>query len=306
MEYHSLYELYKDKSASYVFASFIYFLTYKFSIVGIFSPWILYLSLLYFLLFLSSLNVLFRVRNKKKSFPRFIYFSNILAFFNFWYYLLFLIHNSIVVFWFSIHKIHPAFMFSLLFAVNYVILVRFPQILKNFTNNDFIIFSFKRFSNNNSDVYRFIIEPVIGCYGNIISLSDYENRLTLYQKFSSFIIRDAMGSYYFQIKASDEEWKEKVITYLNVSDLAVFHWPEFPTENCMWELQQTINFIKSQQILIVISNESEILVKNWLNQNYPNEKFHFYIYSENEIKRKSTREFRLFFFKLMIEYRRNK
>jgi hypothetical protein len=128
---------------------------------------------------------------------------------------------------------------------------------------EFKVIVFRRFSSEYSGANRVLVAPVFGAYGQVIAI--YDQALT--DSAAAGLHADSesiLGEPFMAIRCEDHNWKDTVKRELANADLAVFHWPDLPTENMKWEFQQAVRSLPGDRLIWICIEPTADKIEEWL------------------------------------------
>jgi hypothetical protein len=134
------------------------------------------------------------------------------------------------------------------------------RMAKRVFNYQFNILVFRRFSPEFAKVTKTVINPVLGAYGNLLSINDPSLRDA-----KEGINADSEGilNERNQLQFSTgESWRTTVQLYLNKADVVVFQWEDLPSPNMEWEFREACRVIPPQRVLFICRQINETRIRD--------------------------------------------
>jgi hypothetical protein len=101
-----------------------------------------------------------------------------------------------------------------------------------------------------SILFRDLVAPVLGCYGDLIVVKD-DSYLRTRKKVDGRIPDfQQLGDPALAMQFSDEEWRERIVGIILESDLAVIDLT-MPTMNILWETSRCLMFLPPHRIFMI-------------------------------------------------------
>ena len=133
---------------------------------------------------------------------------------------------------------------------------------KRILNQRFSILIFRRFSEDFAKLNKTVIYPVLGAYGNLLSVNDH----FLFKAAqgmngdSESILNEQRSLQYL----ADNNWQQTVDSFLKQADVVVFQWNELPTTNMQWEFIKASEKFPPSRIIFICDDEKLELIKEYL------------------------------------------
>jgi hypothetical protein len=163
---------------------------------------------------------------------------------------------------------HRALLFNIVLALPICLVARYGlanntiRLAKRILDSRFRIVILRRFSKESAASLSRLILPTLGAYGRIIAI--YDDWLAVAPSADNADSAEILAERYAAIHCDDASWRETVSNEITSADLVVFHWPNVPTANMIWEYREACRYMPQSRMVWICHPNSVSAVVAWL------------------------------------------
>jgi hypothetical protein len=167
--------------------------------------------------------------------------------------------------WFPSLKIYQIILIGIVLipVVRFVVVNGIIRHLKWCLGSEFNVVIFRRFSSEYAHANRALIAPILGAYGKVTAIYD-ESLAGSDAAGPNADSESILGESHMAIHCGDHDWRNTVRHELAKADLAIFDWPDMPTENMQWEFKQAICALPEERLFWICVEPTADKIEDWL------------------------------------------